>query len=139
MKHLLSTLLVLVVMLAAPSQCMAETVQITTVTIASGAALSDVIDLSDRTLVGIQMPTAWTAADLAFRAATSSAGTPVPLFRGSDTARYQIKAAASRHFVLSPLDFAGARWIQLESVDTGGNAVNQGADRTITLLYRKVQ
>ena len=111
------------------------------VTIASGAAISGAIDLSERTLLAIEMPAAWTAADVGFSVATTLTGTYKPLWVLGDSARLLIDtAAASRIISVDPDSFRGVRYLKIESLDTGdGSAENQAAARTITIIARRLQ
>lgn len=105
--------------------------------IASGASLSGTIDLDAgrRTLVGIQMPSAWTAASLTF-AVSHDGETFVPLwFNGAEYTLTQV--AASRGHSLEPTALAGWPFVRIRS-GTSGTPVNQGAERTIKALTRAV-
>ena len=108
--------------------------------IANGAALSGALDLDGgaRSLVGLQLPAAWTAASLTF--AVSFDGTTfVPLYW--DGAEYTIAAAggaaASLGVSLEPSAFAGWPFVKVRS-GTAGTPVNQGAERTIQAVTRAV-
>ena len=107
-----------------------------TVTIANGAAVSPALDLSGWIPVGIVMPAAWTAADIAFLASVDDA-TYVPLYDVYG-AQISVKANVSTQIQLDPTVFAGVRFLKLQSGLTGAT-VNQGAARTITLIARKVE
>jgi hypothetical protein len=103
-----------------------------TVTIASGASLSNALnDLDGQILVGIVMPADWTAANLTvqlshddstFNNQYDEAGTEVT-----------IVAAANRYINLTPANHLGATALKIRS-GTSGTAVNQAADRIITLV-----
>ena len=106
-----------------------------TATILNGASLSDAIDLGvGPQMVGIQMPAAWTAADMTFQASvdgatyanlTDDAGTEVT-FTVSASKFVTLRTAA--------LDlFYGKRYLKLRS-GTAGAATNQGADRAIKVF-----
>lgn len=107
-----------------------------TVTIASGAALSNGVDLSIHTLVAIAMPVAWTAAGLTFQV------------KGDDDDEFQdlydelgeevtIPAAAGHFITLAGLIiyFAGAEHVKVRS-GTAAAPVNQGAARSIKLITK---
>lgn len=114
-----------------------------TVTIASGASLSDAEHLgfalaggaSRAALVGIVMPDAWTAASLTFQASNDGV-TFTNLYTASGT-EVTVTADVSRWIALDPSDFAGIAWLKVRS-GTAGTAVNQGGDRVLTLIARAV-
>jgi hypothetical protein len=114
-----------------------------TVTIASGASLSGAAHIgfalsgggSRGTLVGIQMPSAWTAASLTFQA--SNDGTTFTNLYDAAGNEVSVTTDASRWIALDPADFAGITHLKVRS-GTSGTAVNQGADRVLTLIVRAV-
>ena len=115
-------------------------VRVVTVVIANAASLSGTVDLDggDRQMVGMQMPAAWTAADVTF--AVSHDGTTfVPLHWSG--AEYTIAAAggadASLGVSLEPSAFAGWPFVRVRS-GTSAAAVNQLAERTLIVLTRAV-
>lgn len=107
-----------------------------TVTIANGASLSGEVDLEGFALVGIIMPAAWTAAVLTFAAASGSGGTFNPVY---DDAGVEVsaQAAAARSIGVdsAAVALASFRFLKVRS-GTSGAAVNQDADRTITLVLK---
>lgn len=105
----------------------------TSVTIANGASLSGVADLTGFMLAGIQMPAAWTAASLTFQ--VSIDGTTYTDMYATDGTEVTVTgAAASRFLAFVPSDFAGARYLKVRS-GTTGSPVNQGAARTLILSF----
>lgn len=112
------------------------------VTIANGASVTStggpvgdgVIDLRKKSLVGIQMPAAWTAANLTFSASMDGGVTFNDLYDDSGTER-TVTAAAGRSITLDPMRFLGCTHLKIRS-GTSAAAVNQGAARTI--LYSTV-
>ena len=111
--------------------------QTKTVTIASGASLSDQVNVEDTPLVGIAVPSAWTTAGLTFQASPTIAGTFANVY-DSDGAEINVTAAASRSIGLSAneMETLGAfPHIKVRS-GTSGSAITQGASRTITLVLR---
>lgn len=102
------------------------------VTISSGAAITSAIDLVGRTLVGIIMPAAWTAASLTFEMSDTAAGTYVDVYDISE-AELEITVAASRYLALDPVNFFGVNYLKVRS-GTSATPVNQAADRTLTLM-----
>ncbi len=105
------------------------------VTIANGTALSAEVDLGGAVLVGIQMPAAWTAANLTFQAAEKAGGTFNNVYNDAGT-ELTVTAAAARHILLaSPYALAGMRYLKVRS-GTSGVPVNQAADRAMFLLVK---
>lgn len=102
-----------------------------TASISSGAALSAAVDLVIASLVALQMPAAWTAADLTFQSSSDGA-TYVDVYSSAGV-ELQFTAAASRFIYVDPSVFLGMRYIKLRS-GTSAAAVNQGAARSITLI-----
>lgn len=106
------------------------------VTIANGASLSGSIDLTGYTLVGIDTPAAWTAADITLAAAVADGGTYDPVHENSDT-EFTLQAGASRFIVLPTSLTAPLRFIKIRS-GTAGVPVLQGAARTLILIVRQI-
>lgn len=106
------------------------------VTIASGASLSDIIDLGAHKLCAILMPAAWTAANLTFQAAISPRGTFTDVYDDAGV-EVAVTAATSRCIGLDATasELAALRFIKLRS-GTAGVPVNQGAARTIYLILK---
>lgn len=100
----------------------------TSLTIANGASQSDAIRLNGSALVGIELPAAWTTANLTLLASNDNS-TFNPVYDSAGT-EVTITAAASRYVVLQPGLFFGMEWLKLRS-GTAGTPVNQGADRVI--------
>lgn len=110
--------------------------QVIEVVIPNGEALSLVKDLAERTLLGIQMPAAWTAANLTFRASAKQEDDPVNVHDASG-AEVTVTAAADRYIELSPDTFRGVRFLQVRS-GTAATPVNQAAERTLLLVVQVV-
>lgn len=106
------------------------------VTIASGAALSDAFSIKDFTEGLIHMPAAWTAADIGFQVASTLGGTYQPLYNSSGL--IVISGPAVNNAYMLPADLAAAQWVKLWS-NTGGSGTNQAAARTITVDLKAVQ
>lgn len=103
--------------------------------IASGASLSDAIDLGGRQIVSILMPATWTAADITFQVSL-------------DGVTYYTKKSGGAEYKVSDLlgtnpvaldavdipygDFTGFRYLKIRS-GTAGSPVNQGGARTLTV------
>ena len=110
-----------------------------TCTIASGASLSDAINLRGYTPMTLIMPGTWTAASVSFQ--TSSDGATFGnLYYLSTLAvtEYAITSpAASYQIVLPPeVFFTGATHLKIRS-GTAGSPTNQGGARTMTLVCRE--
>lgn len=104
-----------------------------TLTITNGTSLSPALDLQGFSLVGLVMPSGWTAANLTMQGSADGV-TFGDLW--DDTAEYTIvSAAASRLLLLDPIKFLPLRALKLRS-GTAGTPVNQGADRIITVMLR---
>ena len=107
-------------------------------TIESGASLSGALNLGGRSLVGLKMPAAWTAASLTFEVSQEDADY-VPLYWNG--AEYTIEAAggadAGLGVSLEPAAFAGWNYVKIRS-GTAGTPVNQGAQRVIKAISRVV-
>jgi hypothetical protein len=115
------------------------------VKILNGTSLSAEVDLRDRDLLAIQMPTAWDAAGLAFQCAgvaydgarLSTAGLE-PFQNVVDDAGTAIgvTAAASQFIAFREAFVIGLRSLARIKVRSGTNAapVNQTADRLLTLV-----
>lgn len=100
--------------------------------IASGASLSSEINLSGSRLFAINMPASWTTANLTFQGSDRGGGTYNNIYDENGN-ELTVTAAASQFIILEPLKFLGLRNLKIRS-GTSGLAVNQGADRAITLV-----
>ncbi len=104
-----------------------------TVTIVNATSLSAVLDLEGRTIAGVLMPAAWTAANLTFQGADLSAGTFADV-NDNAGAEVAVTAAAAKMITgFSKLD--GLRFIKVRS-GTSAVPVNQLADRVLTLILK---
>ena len=103
------------------------------VTIANGASLSGIVTAGRWVLVGVQMPTAWTAAGMTF--ANGVDGTNFFKYENPGGTELALTVAASDYVYLDPHVTAGLRNFKVVS-GTFGTQVNQGADRTIKLFFR---
>lgn len=118
----------------APSRA-ADQIGLTTFTalIANGTSLSAEIDLGANALVGIAMPAAWTAADLTFQVSPDGGATWLEL--QSVSAAIDYKAAAGQFIAIDPTQLRGFNALKVRS-GTLATPVNQGADRSLTLVGR---
>ena len=105
-----------------------------TATIASGASLSAAVNVSRSNVIGIIMPTGWTAAALTFQASIDGDNF-FDLYDQAGT-ETNIPTAASR-FVggLDALNFGSFNYLKVRS-GTTGTPVNQAASRELTLVLR---
>lgn len=102
-----------------------------TATIASSATTSAAVDLGGTTLVGIQLPAAFTGTSLSFQAATSLAGTYQAVIDASG-ATLSKTVAQGKFLTLDPAEFAGIQFIKIVSASTEGSA------RDLILVARPV-
>lgn len=100
--------------------------------IANGASETGEIDVTDRVVIGIEIPAAWTAATLAITAAQKPGGTFVPVFDKAG-AEIEYQAGASRMILLDP---NLTRPLRVMKINSGPSTlrVNQGAARTINIV-----
>lgn len=118
---------------------MASDIKTFTCTIASGASLSDAINLRGYTPMVLIMPATWTAASVSFQ--LSSDGTTFgDLYYISTLAvtEYAITSPAANYQIVLPPEvfFTGATHLKVRS-GTTGSAVAQGGARTMTLVCRE--
>jgi hypothetical protein len=106
----------------------------TPVTIANGTSLSAAVPIGDHVPVGIAMPSGWDAAGLTFQVSCDGGTTWNELYDsgGNETT---LTVAAGRYIPLDPTTWVGINHIKLRS-GTSGVAVNQTADRALTLVSR---
>lgn len=111
---------------------MSESILTRSVTIASGASLSNALsDLDGAALVGIVMPADWTAANLTFQ--TSDDDTNFGDLYDEVGTEIAVVVAAGRRIKLLPQDWLGWNGLKVRS-GTTGTPVNQGAERVITFV-----
>ena len=109
-----------------------------TATIASGAALSDAIDVGAYGAGIVIMPAEWTAADLGLQVCPTATGTFVPLLDTSNGYGTDVSVdavAGAKAYPLPDYIFA-AGYIKLWSHNGSGVAVNQDAERTFTVMLK---
>ena len=101
--------------------------------IASGQSLSGAVNLGGRIPVGVYMSAGWTAAGLTFQASPDG----VTYYNvHTETAEYTVTASAGICVAFDSANFYGANYFKVRS-GTAGVAVNQGADRSLTLMLGK--
>lgn len=99
-----------------------------TASIKAGASLSTVLSISNVQLLALQVPAAWTAADITLQVSPDAdKWYDVYSDAGDEVA---IKASAGRHVTLSLQYLAGVQYARLRS-GTSGTPVNQVADAEI--------
>ena len=101
--------------------------------IANGASLSSSLDLRGYVPTALYMPGTWTAAGITLQ--TSFDGSTFVNVHISGV-EYTLTASASIYIPLDAESLRGVRHIKIRS-GTAGVPVNQGADRTITLMCGK--
>lgn len=107
-----------------------------TVTILSGASLSDALDLLGLVPLGIQMGAAWTPAALTFQGSYDGV-TYANVYDNTGT-EVSVTVAASRYVTLPPTLLPGVRYIKVRS-GTAGTPVAQAADRALRLMVRPLE
>lgn len=103
-----------------------------TATIASGASLSGAVDLGQNRLWAVLMPGTWTAAALTFQASLDGI-TYYSLYDNTGTEVSWTVAASQFQYELFPAKWLAIRWLKIRS-GTAGTPVNQGGDRTLTII-----
>lgn len=99
--------------------------------IAESESLSEMIHLHGLSLFALQMPAAWTAADITFQGSWD--GTTFADVYDETGAEVTVDAAADRFIVLDPAKFIGLQRLKIRS-GTSGTPVAQDAARTIQLI-----
>lgn len=103
-------------------------------TIANGAALSSVVDVTSLQLHGIIVPSSWTAANLTFQGSPDNVTFSDVYDDGGTELKATVIAGA---YVALRNDFqlalSAIRYLKIRS-GTTGTPVNQGAARTLTLI-----
>lgn len=108
-----------------------------TVTIANGASESEAINLGGRAWGMVILPAGWTAAKLGMKVGLTSGGTFYGPVKDQAGALVLATVAASDAIALPQGDnHVWGPFVKLVSCDASGVAVNQGADRVLTLLVR---
>ena len=108
------------------------------VTIASGAALSNAVNLGDKVLCALIVSATWTAAHFTFQVSDDQGATWYDLL-DDKFAEVDITAdgsAGGKRIALDPSTFADVDFIKVRS-GTSATPVNQAGDRVITLVARK--
>jgi hypothetical protein len=98
------------------------------VTISSGQTTSTALDCGGCNLVGIIFPAAFTGATVSFEGSVD--GTNFYTMKNDTGSTLSLTASTSSFVAIVPSDFAAAGHLKIVS------ASSEGADRTITLVYR---
>lgn len=111
-------------------------------TIPNGAAVSNTIYLGDSELIGIVMPSAWTAAALSFLVSVDNVNF-FNMMDGTGNNQVRIVTPTATTYIAIGEEanikfehFRGAMYLQLQS-GVSGATVNQGAARALTLVLKK--
>lgn len=111
-----------------------------TITIALGAAISDAFDMSGYAIAYVEVPVAWTAANIGIVSAEALAGTyQAASARDRYGTRDVISGVQTAEICLyeAPPAWAGAHFAKLTSLNTAtGAAENQGAARTLRVFLK---
>ena len=107
-----------------------------TATITSGTALSPEVDLGASTLVGIVIPSGWTAAGLTFQASVDGGQTWVEHTTTAGAAT-SFTVAASQYIAVDPTLWRGVNAIKVRS-GTLGSPVNQVSTVALTVIANYV-
>lgn len=110
---------------------MAYRPSVRTVTIASGATISDAAQIEGATLIGLILPAEFDGTTLTFQVSQDNA-TFVPLSKDTDGAAYSLAAGASKAYSLDPALFLPWAYVKL----VAGTA--QTGASVVTLLVRPV-
>lgn len=105
-----------------------------TATIANGASLSGAVDMGGKTLLSLEMPSGWTAANISFDVSNDNSSYVACYLEGTE---YTFPTGASRGHSLNPAAFAGWRYVKVRS-GISGTTVAQGASRDIKLYMKAV-
>lgn len=106
------------------------------VTITSGTSLSPGVALGADRLHGIAMPAGWDAAAMTFQASIDGGATWLELQSSSAVVSYTV--AAGQYIAVDPTLWRKINMVKLRS-GTSGAAVNQTADRAITLIIGPIE
>lgn len=108
--------------------------------IGNGQSLSTAVQLTEGQLVGLVIPSAWTAAAVSFDASWDGGTTYAPLYSQTGEVNVPsgyIATAERRYFGIDPVAFLGVTHLKVRS-GLNGAAVAQGGARTVTLVMRGV-
>ena len=101
-----------------------------TITIATSTTVSDAIDIGSSKLVGIVMPSTWTAADIKFQAAAPGSTTFNTVIDAAGNDVTVLSPVASKHVALSYVGVEGLGTIKVVSTNA------QAGNRVLTLILK---
>lgn len=88
--------------------------------IASGGTLSQGINLQNKTLVGLVMPSALTSTTITLMTTDSEGGTFVDAYKDGSLLSYAV--GTSRYIVINPADTVGMQFLRLKCGSSEGDA-----------------
>ena len=100
------------------------------ITAATDDDLSDAVDIGTAKVVGLVMPSGWTAANIQFQAAAPGSATFNQVIDATGAVVTVQNPSASKHIVLSPYGIEGIGKLKIST--TAGQAAN----RTFTLILK---
>lgn len=104
--------------------------------IASGQSLSGAVSIPMNSQPArIQIPAAWTTANLTFFVSNDSSATYQELYDGQGNEYTVVVTAANTTILLDPAVFAGIQNFKIQS-GTTGTPVTQGGSRTLNIITR---
>lgn len=112
-------------------------VDIVPAVIGAGAALSAQVNLGQKTLVGIFLPSGWTTASLSFQASPDGGATFGELLDSAAAAIAVSSVAAGNYITLDPAKWRGINCIKVRS-GTAGAPTNQVSQVSVSLVTRFV-
>lgn len=106
-----------------------------TVTIKSGEAISEAINLGGMTLVGFFMPSNWTNSKIELLSSYKIDGPYVDVYNDLGALTEMI-VDTNRQVEIDPAKTVGIQFLKLESINDQGGLVNQNQDAEIRLVLR---
>jgi hypothetical protein len=91
--------------------------------IANGQTTSSTISTNGSSLVGVQIPAAFTGTSITFLAAMASGGPFQPVYNGAGQVKYNV--VEGQYIAINPQDFYGIPFLQIVS------SASEGAARTL--------
>lgn len=110
-------------------------IEFQTATIAASGSLSAEVPLGEKTLVGIVMPAAWTAAGITFQATADDVNFS-ELYDGAGN-EITLTAAAGQFIQVDPTKWRGITGVKVRS-GTAASPVNQTVQAVLTLITRTI-
>lgn len=102
-------------------------------TIANGASVSDLVNITGHVITGIQTSSGWTTAVLGLVASIDGSTATMYPVKNSAGDFLTFQTSASQLLVFDPATLIGIQKLQLVSCTTAGVGVNQGAARSLVL------